>query len=469
MAELAGAAVGALPIGFAAPDKMVGYMPKKVLVAYSGGADSSLLLHLTLIWARGTGTEVIAAHVDHGIRGEEAERDREHCRKSAEALGVRCFVLREDVPKLAEAEGKSLEEAARDVRYRFFSEIMTREDIPLLLTAHNADDELETMIYRLAKGASALGLSGIPPVRRTADGRDVARPMLSLSKAEILGECEARGIDYVTDSTNSDVSYARNRIRNNILPELMRLNPDAPRAAVRTAGLIRRDNDFISSLALEYLGREDAHRIERLRSIEAPVLSRVILRMYSEVSERMLEEKHLELVMSLISEGHEGDEISLPGGLCAGISRGALTFERDKRVREPSPRYVYRLVYGEKYTDPSQFTPQIQGEDGIVYNLFTQVALEFDKIKGAIRLRERIPGDRIELGGFSKDVRKLFSEKRIPSCERADYPIVCDEDGIVWIPLVAVRSGAAAKKNGGQRLNAAVYRGRFMKGENENG
>lgn len=446
--------------GFVPPDRTIGFMPDKVLVAYSGGADSSLLLALSVSWATENGVKLYAAHIDHGIRGREAERDRNHCVSEAEKYGIKCFVLCEDVPKKARESGKSLEDAARQVRYDFFSEIMKRENIPILLTAHNSDDNLETMIYRLAKGTSPRGLCGIPSVRET-DGGLVVRPLLSVTKREIIALCEDNNIKYVTDSTNADTEYARNRIRKNVVPELRKINPQAESAARRTAKLIKEDCDFIDSLALEYMSGEDARRADNLRKLKKPLLSRVLSAFYSEHGDAPLCEKHIDLLIKLAADGKEGDRLSLPSKTRAVLRRGRLVFEADTERGVPKPKEcektIYKLILNDSNTNSSQFTPQIQDEDGIVYNLFTQDAVKFDKIKGEIYLRSRLAGDKIRTGGVSKDVRKLFSEKKIPVEERENYPVLCDDDGIFFIPCVAYRDGVRHTAGNEKTIKLAIY------------
>ena len=185
------------------------------LVALSGGADSRLLLELTIraLLERDpradVGSRVMAAHLHHGIRGEEAHRDEEFCRQVCESLGISLAVEHADIPALAAESGESIETVARRARYDFFQRVMTECRIPVLLTAHHADDNLETILDRLLRGSGTKGMGGIPPTRpldTTPDGsrRDIYRPLLEWTKQEILEACEELGLDYVTDSTNED-------------------------------------------------------------------------------------------------------------------------------------------------------------------------------------------------------------------------------------------------------------------------
>lgn len=433
--------------------------PESVLVAFSGGADSSFLLFLLHDWCEKNGVKLFAAHVNHGIRGEEALRDKDFCIRICKESGIELFVLDADVPKIARDTGKSIESAARDVRYDFFERIMEDKKIPLLATAHNADDNMETMIFRLARGTSLRGLCGIPPVREIRGGL-VVRPILGFTKEQIHDICAKNGIEYVYDSTNSDTVYTRNSIRANVLPILRGINPDACRASLRMAELLREDSEFLDSAAEKYLSENAMPEISELASLENPVINRVIIQLYSRCCDEMLEYTHVKAVRELVRKGEEHSSLSLPGSIRAMIENGKLIFgndPREKMVFEDVPceisllegknsfgKYVFRLEK-DFSTLNSHSTPQIQTSKENIYKLFTQVVVQSDKIYGTLFVRPRKNGDKIRIGGMSKDVRKLFSEKRIPLEERGAYPVVCDDEGIVWIPNIALRDGVKEK------------------------
>ena len=188
-----------------------------VLLGFSGGADSSALLHILLSMRERYGFSLTLAHLDHGIRGEEAARDRAFCEQVAATLGLDIVCRRRDVPSLAKESGASIEEAARSARYAFFADVMEERRIPILVTAHHATDNLETLLFRLMRGTGSRGLCGIRPFRPFACGF-VVRPLLAISVGQIRSYCKERGIAFVTDSTNCDTAYTRNRIRRELLP-----------------------------------------------------------------------------------------------------------------------------------------------------------------------------------------------------------------------------------------------------------
>ena len=215
------------PDSFTAPDIISGMPPQSsILVGFSGGADSTALLHLLKKYAELTGAKLYAAHINHCIRGEEADRDEAFCKSFAQELGVTFFSLRTDVPKIAEQTGESVETAARRVRYEYFDSLMSENNIHILATAHNADDNLETILFNIARGTGLSGLCGIPNIRPCANGV-VVRPIINMEKREILNYCEQNSLKFVTDSTNVDTDYTRNKIRAQIIPVMREVNSGA--------------------------------------------------------------------------------------------------------------------------------------------------------------------------------------------------------------------------------------------------
>ncbi len=441
---------------------------KKILVAFSGGADSSLMLHILHDWCRENEFCLFAAHVNHGIRGEEANRDRDFCIRICEKMGIGLFVLNADVPAIAKEKGKSIESAARDVRYDFFAEVMEKNDIPILATAHNADDNLETVLFRLARGTGLRGLCGIPQVRELGGGRCVIRPILTLTKEQVHDICAENGIEYVYDSTNSEVIYARNSIRASVLPVLRAINPDVGAACVRMCESLREDQNYLDSAATEQMKKAECEKISSLTLLEKPIFCRVVSRLYGEEGDSMLEGVHLEALHELVRKGREHSSLSLPGKKRAVIESGKLLFKNkyERDVKMTACLGEIMLFEGENIfgdyililesvasTEPSHSTPQIQKEKENIYKLFTQVYLESDKIDGKLFVRCRKSGDKIRSGGMSKDVRKLFSEKKLGLDKRSLYPMVCDDEGIIFIPDIAIRDGAKLKNNDKNRMH----------------
>lgn len=197
---------------------------------------------------------VAAAHLNHGLRGDEAERDEVFVHRLCAAWGVPLAVRREAVGRVAAERSLGVEEAGRAVRYAFLEEEAGRLEregggAVKIATAHTLSDSMETALLSMTRGCGPEGLQGVPPVR----GR-IVRPLIDCTRAEVEAFCAARGLEFVTDSTNSDCRYSRNRVRHRVVPELYRLNPRAEDAFARLFILLRRDEAHLESEAEEYTG-----------------------------------------------------------------------------------------------------------------------------------------------------------------------------------------------------------------------
>lgn len=441
-----------LAAGYTPPDLLT-HMEKgeRILLAFSGGADSSALLDLLI---RG-GFAVECAHLDHMIRGAEAERDALFCASAAERYGVPVHIEHVDVPASARRHGEGLEEAARRERYAFFGRVMSERGIRLLATAHNADDNLETMLLRLARGCGARGMCGIPPVRALGGGRLAVRPILGMTKAEVLEYCRAGNIGFVFDSTNSNVEYSRNRLRARVLPELLAINPAAAAAAARLAANLRADCAYLDSLADGFVSaecRDGSVPAARLAGLARPVAARVVSRMYTDAGGTMAEEGHISAVLSILGSD-EKKQISMPGGIVCTLSGGRLSFcfGADVNTKRVLPDGIYPLAEGiTRLPGGFEVVIGVMPDDSfkninIIYKVSTKAHLYADRIKGALYARPRRPGDRILQGGMHKSLKKLYCDKKIPEELRAELPVICDGDGVLWVPFVGARDGAAAR------------------------
>ena len=227
---------------FPADSFQTGSAPLRILVGFSGGADSTALLDRL---SRLPGYSVAAVHVNHGIRGEEAIRDREFCRGFCLNREIPFFCLDADVPAMRR-QGESLETAARRVRYGYFAAVMKEQGYPLLAVAHNADDNLETVLFRICRGTGLRGLCGIPPVRAFGSGY-LVRPLLGVSREEILRYLGERNLSYVTDSTNKETDAARNRLRLTVIPALRAATGDPVAGVTRMTRLLAADSRYLEA------------------------------------------------------------------------------------------------------------------------------------------------------------------------------------------------------------------------------
>ncbi len=438
-----------LPREFISPHALSGRTTDTpILVGFSGGSDSRALLEMLVLYGRQSGSRVYAAHVNHGIRGAEAERDEEFCRGVCRELGIELFVLRADVPAIAKETGQSIETAARQVRYDFFDSIMCERDIPLLATAHNADDNLETMLFNLVRGASLSGIRGIPETRPCAYGT-VVRPILSMTKADILSFCRERGLDFVTDSTNTDTDYTRNRIRAEIIPLLSEINSGAVKSSARLASSLRADALCLDSMAAmfrEELCRGYSAETEKLCGSPESISTRVLSSMFRELSGgESLEYTHISSLLELARRGVPHSAVTLPSGFEGVIEEGCLILRKKEKRVEISP-------YRQELTDGRNSISQINCEIVIlnsqnpknIYKNSILMSLASAKINGGLYVRSREAGDRILMGGMHKSIKKLMCDKKVPLELRPRIPVICDGDGIIAVPLVGIRDGCKA-------------------------
>ena len=413
------------------------YGGESVLVAFSGGADSRALFDLTAKYCRERGSYFYAAHVNHGIRGAEAIRDRDFCIKVANECPEckEIFVLDADVPKMAAESGRSLETEARILRYGFFAKIMKENGISLLATAHNADDNLETIIFNMTRGSGARGLCGIPRVRE-CEGGVIVRPILDMTKKDILAYCEENSLEFVTDSTNSDTDYSRNLIRARVIPLLEEINPEVRLAATRLSSSMRELCSFAESEAEKYT----SDIIEDIASAPDALLPFVFGSLIKSAdSDASLEGVHIAALSELCRKGIDGSSVSLPKNLRARIDAGRIVFERDTgREKASDESFEMTLSMGEN-TLPT-------GEHIILSRAPTENSTSF-AASGDILARSRREGDKILSGGMHKSVKKLMCDKKVPVAKRNSLPIICDGEGILWIPGVAARDGSI-QKNG---------------------
>ncbi len=404
---------------------------RKYLLGFSGGADSVCLFHLL----RAQGYSFSTAHVNHGIRGKEADRDEDFCRSLAGKHGIDLRVLRADVPAIAKESGESLEEAARRVRYSFFEDVMRENSIDVLLTAHNADDNAETLLLALTRGCSPSGACGIAPVR-VLDFGEVRRPILALSKKDIIAFCHENSYDFVTDSTNADISYPRNRIRQNILPELETLNPQLLSAIARFTESQREDCLYLDSLAEKYADELDCSVLSSLpRALASRALSTAAYRTGASP-----ESKHIEALIEMAKSS--SGSVTLPGSVIASCKGGKIVFRKDMRQKASSPYPEYGVIplsEGENILPHGKIIlicGELTNDSAQIYNLSTQAHINLDRIKEQIYARPRREGDRILIRGMHRSVKKLISEKfrRSGLSERRALPVLCCGEEIVWVP-----------------------------------
>jgi tRNA(Ile)-lysidine synthase len=375
--------------------------------------------------------KISAIHINHCIRGDEADRDEEFCKNVCEKYGVELVVYRLDIPTLAKERGKGIEETARDERYRVFEQERSSRGFDAILTAHNADDNVESVIFNLARGAGLNGLCGIKPVNGY-----ILRPLIYLSKDEIFSLCRENNIEYVTDSTNADTDYTRNYIRHKIVPIMRELNPELDYAVSRMSEGLIKDEAFILGQAKEFMSeyKDGCVKTESISALHQSVRVRV-LRLMAKTS---LDYKSLRACEDIIFNSECGSYIDIGKGKAFKKERDYVHF-LDKNDILPV-EYAYELD-GVVYID--ELSMAVSTGDTVPDTYSEEYSVRLDKkgINGRLLVRSRKDGDKIKVNNMTKKVKRILCDNHIPSHLRDKLPIICDDGGIVALPGLCIRDG----------------------------
>lgn len=411
----------------------------RVLAALSGGADSVALTLLLSSLAERTGFTLCAAHVHHGIRGEEADRDAAFCASFCEERGIPFRLLRGDAPKLARERHAGMEEAARTLRYQLLEEAADAFQADWIATAHTADDQLETVLLNLTRGAATRGFSGIPAV----NGR-ILRPILPLERTDTKRIAALMNAAYVTDSTNASADYARNRIRRQVVPVLRTLNEGVCRNALENGRILRAEDAYLDDAAAEALKTvqtADGLSAERLLALPAVLRARAVRQWVNtscEAAGMTMDRKKTAAVLKLAASASPSAVCELSGRwVCRRVYDTLVLTEASA---EPQPFSVPLPLNGPLQISPhfwaeARFRPGAESENKSVYKLFNHCFVNCDTIRGAVRIRNRQPEDCFARNANSgaKPLKRVFTDLKIPRIRRMETPVVADDAGVLWV------------------------------------
>lgn len=381
----------------------------KVLVGCSGGADSMLLLNYLLSVKEKLNLTVEVAHIEHGIRGKESVEDAEFVSRFCKDHGVKFHLLTIDAIREGKALGVGVEEYSRKRRYEFFNSI----ECDKIATAHNLNDNIETVLFRLARGTGIKGVCGIPAVR----GK-IIRPLIELGSGEIRFICRENNIKYRVDSTNSDTKYSRNFIRSNIIPQMQILNSDFLQNMSLFISSVNEDNDFINSYsdsAYDLVYTDEKLCIEKLNNYPVSVKKRIIIKYFDKFG-LTLDSNHLNSVLDL----------------CFKISRVQI---KKNHFAVSNGEFIRYVNYDEIDSENNfSFVTQILKKSEFT-NKNVDFYCDYDKIIGSVLVRNRIQGDKIKpyKRGCTKTLKKLFNELKIPEESRCGVGVVADDNGVIGI------------------------------------
>lgn len=411
----------------------------KVLVALSGGADSTaLLLSIKELFEQGAVAGVFAAHLHHGVRAESAERDLAFCRELCGRLDVPFAAGRADVPENAKRTGRTLEQAGREIRYAFLERARANFGADVIAVGHHANDQAETVLMHLLRGCGTAGLAGMRP--RT---RNVVRPLLGVTKAEILLYLNEHGQAYCEDETNAVNDAFRNRVRNELIPLLERYNPGVTEALCKTAALCGADERYLEAQAREArrgLTRGEGLGKSGLAKLPDALKTRIVKQRLLELSENVCE-ADIRRVLALC-EAKTGTVIELKEGFSAwsdaqnvyaGVYPEPRTFETLLRMRgkTETPAGTLLCEAAEAYRRPDS-----------AFEAF----LDADALPDGLVVRTRRDGDRFYPLGApgERKLKDVLIDKKVPRFLR-DVPLVCAGNEVYFAVGIAVSERAKVR------------------------
>ena len=379
-----------------------------VICAVSGGADSMALLWGLYLLKDKLGIDLAAAHFNHSLRGAESDRDEAFVRKFCEDYKIPVYIEKKQVT----AGAKGLEAAAREARYGFFATLPGK-----IATAHTADDNAETVLMHLVRGTGLKGLGAIAPI----NGR-VIRPMLSVTRQDVLSFLEEYHLPYVTDSSNLTDDFLRNRLRRHVMPLLKQENPRLAESLSAMALRLRQDEAALS--------QSPEYRVDALRQMPQALRLRAIAADLESWGGPEPEAAHLELVEKIIVSDNPSARADLPGGITVCRNYGILERYEPEMPMEP----VILNVPGETRIEKLGLKVVCEESEDLSHgpDAFTVCP------RGQVILRSRNSGDAMRLRGGTKSLKKLFVDRKIPAVKRMAVPVIADADGVLGVYGIGV-------------------------------
>ncbi len=417
-----------------------------VLVALSGGPDSIALTCLLKDLANDLGITIFAAHLNHGLRGAEADADAKHATEFAKSLNIPITVKKADVLTYKERHKLSVEMAAREIRYHFLLETARAVKANKIATGHTANDQAEEVLLNLVRGAGLTGLAGIPPVRE----KIFIRPLIRCLKDELLDYLHEKRIPYRIDSTNLDTTYLRNRLRHKVFPLLEDINPRVIRTLSKTSDLVRDEEEFWDSYIEEIFDKISAiYQKSNAIIIEIPQMIRYHISVQRRIVRYAIKKlkkriwgigfDRIEDILKICHKDKPGGAIELHGNIVVEAQGNKLLIHENL----PGDRSVFDIEIPSvgKYTidEPLEATLSLEYSTLQSINYMHlgkyEAVVDADRVKFPLKIRSVRPGDRFTPLGLegSKKLQDFFVDEKIPRYLRPHIPIVTDREKIIWV------------------------------------
>ncbi|WP_112179195.1 tRNA lysidine(34) synthetase TilS [Paraliobacillus zengyii] len=441
-----------------------------LLIGVSGGPDSMALLHYLNVIKKAWDFQLIVVSVDHGLRGEESKVDVDYVSAFCAEKNIAFYRTALDVPSFKKEHKLGTQEAARNMRYRFFADQMDQHKADYLVLGHHGDDQIETVLMRLTRTANPSSLAGIPVKRPFADG-ELVRPLLSVTKEEIESYCQENGIIPRRDPSNEEDVYTRNFFRIHLLPLLKKQNPNLHRSVRKLSESIRADNAYMNEQAekvmdeIVQLSNEEKQvtcSIKLLKkhpfALQRRIFHLILSHLY-DVLPNGLHFGHEEQFFDLIHSERANVTIDLPKDLQITKSYQTLYFHfREEEIACFSaylsvPSQVY-LPTGAVVSASFVTAPTVQEDKNRLFIPISDIEQDVH-----LTVRYRQDGDRMYVKGLDgrKKIKDIFIDKKIPLHKRNTWPLIVDQQGnVLWV--IGLTKGAVKGYSGGSQFIQIEYR-----------
>ncbi|MBR2589713.1 MAG: tRNA lysidine(34) synthetase TilS [Clostridia bacterium] len=383
-----------------------------IAVGVSGGKDSIALLHVLYTLHEEYAFSLHAVHVHHGIRAEEADRDERFVKAFCEKYGIECSCFHYDVPQLAKERKISEETCGRELRYAAFESIKADK----IATAHTLSDSVETMLFHLVRGSGSRGMCGIPPKRE-----NIIRPLIACSGEDVLAYLKENALEYMTDSTNDDVSYSRNALRLNVIPRLKDINPSFETNAAKTMEVFKEQTAYFENFAARFC-KKNGYDAAKIVALEPALRHEVIRYICREEIGTVPEYSHMAAICDILQSG---GSVQINSGAVVRVRRGMLEFPGE----EKKEAYSFEAKEGKYHLPIGILHIQLlncKQFENLAYHRFS-FTLDYDKINAYPICRNKRTGDAFydAKRGVSKSMKKYLNEIGFEPEKRSAFPVFC--------------------------------------------
>lgn len=444
-----------------------------LLLAISGGADSTALLHAVQSLNEVNQRNLHVIHINHLIR-KDAHKDADHVSKICHEYNIPCTCITRDIPATAAKSGKSLEMEARKQRYEAFAKIYHEIKADALLTAHHRDDQVETILLNLSRGCSPASMAGIP-ADSTRQGMRIIRPMLEVSREQILEYLQSHNLTWREDETNLDIAHRRNAIRHNILPAMReQLNPQIDTALLRTATMAQEDECYMQERVRQEAPNiipqkaTDALQLKPYQNLPAPLRKRILVHWLQQQKTIPFHAINYELVQridQLAMEHHAGKQITIAGEVSVQNAYDRLVILNTDSLYQKTPFHRDLTIPGVTDIPELQCQVEVAHATGFTKEPVTSPGrlpaschIRLPQNEERLWIRTRREGDQIQMTGSPghQKLQDIFTDEKVPSYDRDQIPLLVSKDELVWIPGLRIAQDWAVSSEDAPSLKVHI-------------